>query len=254
MSPSSSGIRLPEAVERGEEISPAEVLAWTLERFSPRVLMTTAFGLNGVALIHMAHALDPDLPILFIDTGYHFPETLETKRRMVESYGLNLIEYAIPPSVEEDEIRSGRVSFTENPELCCAERKIEVFQRALEELEPIAIISARSQYQSDTRRELAPIELEGSPVRVNPLASWSLEEVKRYVRDQAIPYNPLFDRGYTSVGCWPCTRPTEPGEDPRAGRWSDQDKQECGIWLVDGAVVRQPPGDKPSSGPDPNEG
>jgi phosphoadenosine phosphosulfate reductase len=244
MSASGSSISLPEALERGEEVSPTDLLAWALERFSPRVLMTTAFGLNGVALIHMAHAFDPDLPILFIDTGYHFPETIETKLRMIERYGLNLIEYTIPPTVDDDEIRSGRVSFAENPELCCAERKVEVFQRALEKLKPDALISARSQHQSETRSQLLAIELDSHPVRVNPLATWGLEQVKRYVRDHEIPYNPLFDRGYTSVGCWPCTRPTEPGEDLRAGRWGDQDKQECGIWLEDGAVVRRPPGAK----------
>ncbi len=88
-------------------------------------------------------------------------------------------------------------------------------------------------------------------MQVNPLAQLSLEEVERYVRENEVPYNPLYYQGFKSVGCWPCTRPVEPGEDVRAGRWSGQDKQECGIWLDDGAVVRQP---RPSSGPDPNEG
>ncbi len=91
MNPTKGGISLPGALRRGEEVSPAEVLAWTLEHFSSRVIMPTAFGLNGVALIHMTNAFEPSMPILFIDTGFHFPETLETKHRVVERYGLNLI-------------------------------------------------------------------------------------------------------------------------------------------------------------------
>lgn len=249
MNPTRGGISLPGALRRGEDISPAEVLAWTLEHFSSRVIMTTAFGLNGVALIHMTNAFEPSMPILFIDTGFHFPETLETKHRVVERYGLNLIEYRVPPPPEVDENPSALVPSPETPELCCAERKVETFQRALAELKPDAVISARSRHQSETRSELALIELETHPVRVNPLAQLSLEEVERYVRENEVPYNPLYDRGFKSVGCWPCTRPVEPGEDVRAGRWSGQDKQECGIWIVDGDVVRRPQDERPSSEP-----
>ncbi|MFQ5893110.1 MAG: phosphoadenosine phosphosulfate reductase family protein, partial [Nitrospinota bacterium] len=149
MSSAKKGMSLPEALERGDQVSPTAVLEGTLERFSPRVLMTTAFGLNGVALIHMTHALDPNLPVLFIDTDFHFPETLETKDRIVERYGLNLIEYRVPPPPEDQGEPSREWPSPETPELCCAERKVETFQRALTDLEPDALISARSQYQSE---------------------------------------------------------------------------------------------------------
>lgn len=234
----SKKIKLPEGLAGGASPSPSDVLVWALDTFKPRVAMTTAFGLNGVALIHMVHALDPKLPIIFIDTGYHFPETLETKERIVERYGLNLIEYRIEPSVEEEEIKAEPALFIENPELCCANRKVEVFQRALAELKPDALISARSRHQSQTRAELSIIDLDARPVQVNPLAHWSPEEVERFVREHQIPYNPLHDRGYPSIGCWPCTQPVEPGADIRSGRWDGTEKKECGIWVEEGKVVR----------------
>jgi phosphoadenosine phosphosulfate reductase len=232
-------LEIPRAFLEEARPEPREILAWALEHFRPHVLMTTAFGLHGVALIHMVQELEPELPILFIDTGYHFPETLETKRRVVERYGLHLIEYhAPPPEVEAEAVRSGRASIIEDPELCCTERKVKVFQRALEELKPRCLISARSRHQSETRRELALIEPEAIPVRVNPLVDWSLDEAERYVRKHGIPYNPLHDKGYRSIGCWPCTRPVEEGEDIRAGRWSGLDKKECGIWTTGEEIIR----------------
>ncbi len=232
-------IRLPERFVRGEEPSPREVLAWALEQFAPRVLMTTAFGLNGVVLIHLVHELGASVPTLFIDTGYHFPETLETKRRVVERYGLELIEVRIPPSVDAEEIRSGRVSFLENRELCCTTRKVEVFRRTLEERKPDALLSARGRYQSETRSELPVVDLEARPVQVSPLAHWSQQDVERFVRENRIPYNPLYDQGYPSIGCWPCTQPVQPGQHVRSGRWSGTDQSECGIWVEDGRVVPQ---------------
>lgn len=231
-------IHLPPALERGEEVSPKAVVAWALETFSPRLLMTTSFGLNGMALIHMVHELAPSLPTLFIDTGYHFPETLELKELVVKRYGLNLLEYRIPPSVDEEEIRSGRVLFSENPELCCTTRKVEVFQRALSEIKPEAIISGRSRQQSSTRASLPVVDLEARPMEVNPLAHWSQDEVESFVRENQIPYNPLHDQGYPSIGCWPCTQPVEPGAGFRSGRWSGTEKEECGIWVEGGKVLR----------------
>jgi phosphoadenosine phosphosulfate reductase len=231
-------IKIPPSLEQDPNPSPTEVLSWALDTFKPWVLMTTAFGLNGVALIHLAHSVDPSLPILFIDTGFHFPETLETKKRLVERYGLNLIERRVPAFVKNEKLADQNLSFLESPELCCAERKVKVFQKALEELRPNALISARSRYQSETRSSLSVIELDTHPVQINPLAHWSLEEVEGFVRENQIPYNPLHDRGYQSIGCWPCTQPVAPGEDVRSGRWSGDIKKECGIWIEGGKVVR----------------
>lgn len=195
--------------------------------------MTTAFGLNGVALIHMLQEITRDLTILFIDTGYHFPETLETKERIEAKYGLKIKVLSPQLSIEQQARTSTPDHFEKVPNLCCALRKVEPMQRALEQLRPQAILNARSRFQSKTRQNLPVVEGTRSPVRIHPLALWSLQQVVDYVRSNEVPYNPLHDRGYPSIGCWPCTRPIRPAEHIRAGRWAGKNVTECGLWTTD---------------------
>jgi phosphoadenosine phosphosulfate reductase len=115
-------------------------------------------------------------------------------------------------------------------ENCCHYRKVMAMQQALSTLKPGAIVSARGRFQAVTRRKLELVEWETNPIRVNPLVHWTQDQLEQYIKDNSIPYNVLYDQGYPSVGCWPCTGPVEPGQDIRAGRWDGLGKVECGLW------------------------
>lgn len=206
-----------------ERLEPAFVLRWAAATFGPKLVMTTGLGLNGVALIHMLQASQPDVPIVFVDTGYHFQETLETKARIAAAYGVPFLTLSPTFAVA---VR-GRPT---DPEVCCQQRKVEPMQHALAELQPAAVVNARSRFQASTRQNLPVVEWGQSPIRINPLACWSLAQVKSYIAKYKVPYNPLHDAGYPSIGCWPCTRAVQPGEDLRAGRWPGNGKVECGLW------------------------
>lgn len=210
--------------------SPLHTLRWAIDTFVPGLVMTSALGLNGVALAHMLHTLSREVPIVFVDTGYHFAETLATKRRIEAAYGLRVLTYHPAERVQVPARQIGPDLPDRWPNLCCAVRKVEPMQRALAELQPKAILNARARFQADTRRDLPLVEWDQAPVRINPLAGWSLRQVRAYVAAHDVPYNPLHDRGYPSVGCRPCTRPVAAGENQRAGRWPGMDKTECGLW------------------------
>jgi len=194
---------------------------WAVDQYGEdRLAMTSAFGLNGMGLIHIVARMDLDIPILFVDTGYLFPETLETKRRVVEQYGLRV--YTLHPI--------GRKLPLPRSDECCRLRKVAPMRKALALLRPAVLLSARGRFQAVTRRTLAQVELDRDPVRVNPLVDWEQAEVEAFIQDNGVPYNPLYDQGYVSIGCWPCTRPVVAGEDIRAGRWDGLGRVECGLW------------------------
>jgi phosphoadenosine phosphosulfate reductase len=206
-----------------DRLSPQQTVHWAVETFGSNLIMTSAFGLAGVALIHMLHSITNDVPIVFVDTGFHFPETLETKHRLQSEYGLRILTYQPLPSAAAS-------AHPSNPDLCCALRKIEPMQRALAELQPSAILNARAQYQASTRQNLPSVEWTQIPIRINPLALWKRQKIEDYIRVHHIPHNPLYHQGYPSVGCRPCTRPVADGEEIRAGRWAGTEKVECGLW------------------------
>ena len=177
----------------------------------------------------LIHMLDGRIPILFVDTGFMFDETLAL-RDLVAACAtvVTYVPESFPTPCDEPgfckEPDAERIAF------CCETRKVEPMRRALAELNPGAIITARGRFQSVTRRALPLVEGHRQPPRVNPLAYWSQEQVEAYIEKHDVPHNPLHDDGYYSVGCWPCTRPVEEGEDVRAGRWDGLGKVECGIW------------------------
>jgi phosphoadenosine phosphosulfate reductase len=198
------------------------LVTWAAEEYGERLAMTSAFGLNGVALIHLVYeACGLRVPVVFVDTGRLFPETLETRDRVKARYDLILVEaQALGEGLPEPPAAN-----------CCELRKVLPMRLALSGLGPLAaLLTGRGRFQAATRRALEPIEWDRSPVRVNPLVRWSQGDVEEYVRDHDIPYNPLYDRGYYSIGCEPCTRAVQPGEDVRAGRWDGLGKVECGLW------------------------
>jgi phosphoadenosine phosphosulfate reductase len=176
-----------------------------------------------VVLAHLISRIDRSVPVIFLDTRFHFRETYEFKRRFAQRYGLNLVE--LKPLTDPGPL------YKTDPDRCCFIRKVEPLERAIVAFD--AWISAVRQDQSETRRATELVEyheVNDHPiVKVFPLARWSRADVWRYIRENGVPYHPLLDQGYTSIGCWPCTRPTAPGEAERAGRWSGSGKTECGL-------------------------
>ena len=213
-----------------ESAPPEEILAFAFETYAPKVAISTAFGVEGCALIDLAATVRPDVQVFTVDTGYLFPETLALRQRLEERYGIRVTVFTPAESVAEHERRRGQL-YTVNTDACCALRKVEPTERAIRGLD--AWIAGLRRDQSKTRAEIPILDLlahpDGSPlVKVSPLAGWTRKDTWRYVLDHEVPYSPLLDQGYTSIGCWPCTRAVKPGEDERAGRWGGS-KAECGI-------------------------
>lgn len=220
---------LESASSRLERSEPADILRWASDRFSPGLTMGTAFGPEGMAIIHLLAEVAPHTAIFNLDTGYQFPETLALRDRIVERYGIE-VELKQPElTVEQYEHRHHGPLYTKSPDRCCSDRKIKVLWKAIEGKD--AWISAIRRDQSPDRAN-APIvgwDKKFQLVKVNPLATWTKQQVWKMITDEDIPYNPLHDTGYMSIGCWPCTRAVMPGEDERAGRWSGSAKTECGL-------------------------
>ena len=208
-------------LNREFEHAPAQpIIEWAVETFHPH--LSLAASMTDAVLVDLAVKVEPSIEVTFIDTGYHFPETLETVERVRRHYGLNLRMMTVPPHDEE--------LWKVDPENCCSAIKVGQLDRALAGKE--AWMSGLRRAESPTRAN-APIvvrDLRGL-VKVNPLATWSDLDVEGYIRDHDIIRNPLLDQGYLSIGCWPCTKPVAPGEDPRSGRWNGSDKTECGLHL-----------------------
>jgi phosphoadenosine phosphosulfate reductase len=209
-----------------------EILAWALAEYAPRVGISTAFGVEGCALIDMAVKLDPKVQVFTVDTDFLFPETYELMTRISERYGIEIKRVKGTVSKDEQERQYGVALWDRNSDACCALRKVEPTQRAVADLD--AWFAGLRRDQSKTRAHIALLERydheDGTPlVKVNPLASWTRNDTWKYVMSHDVPYNPLLDQGYKSIGCWPCTRPVESGADERAGRWAGSGKTECGI-------------------------
>lgn len=211
------------------EATPEALLEWALERYAPRVGLTCSFSGGGVVLAHLISRVAPEIPVLFLNTGFHFPETLAFRERFVARYGLNLVELGPDPVEPDLQIEA---LYASDPDRCCHLRKVEPMLRALEDLD--AWITALRRDQSATRASIEVLEYHEGPggrplVKVLPLARWDRGQVWRYILANEIPYHPLLDQGYKSIGCWPCTRPVGADESERAGRWSGRGKTECGL-------------------------
>ncbi len=233
----------PDAVvARASELDgarPEEIVEFALTEYAPRVGISTAFGVEGCALIHMAVQIDPKVKVFTIDTGYAFRETQMLRYRFIEKYGLDLTVFEPELTVPQQERKHGLKLFETDPDRCCAMRKVEPNKRALAELD--GWIAGLRRDQSKSRANIGVLERlaheDGTPlIKINPLANWTRNDTWRYVMDNSVPYNELLDRGYQSVGCWPCTRAVKDGEDERAGRWAGRDKEECGIHLPDYSI------------------
>ena len=210
--------------------SPQEITAWALGEYHPDIALSCSFGgTGGVALVDMLTKIRPDVRVFYLDTEFLFAETYETRDRLVERYGIQPVAYRAALSPQDQAKTEGPELYARQPDRCCHLRKVLPMRRALEGLS--AWITAIRRDQSPTRAGTGIVEWDDQfgLVKVNPLATWTEADVWGYIREHDVPYNPLHDRGYPSIGCWPCTRPVKEGEDARAGRWAKFSKTECGI-------------------------
>jgi phosphoadenosine phosphosulfate reductase len=218
-----------------EGATPQEILRQAVRDYYPRLLMATAFGAEGCCVIHMLAEIEPRVTFINLETGYQFAETLELRERIRNRYGIS-VEYVEPElSVAEYEAEHGGPLYGLRPDQCCHDRKILPLRRALERYQPKAWISAIRKDQTTDRSVADVIQWDAkfSLVKVNPLLNWTKKDVWSFIVKHDVPYNPLHDRGYPSIGCWPCTRAVAPGESDRAGRWAGKVKKECGLHVIE---------------------
>ncbi|MEX5727345.1 phosphoadenosine phosphosulfate reductase [Rhodovulum iodosum] len=208
-----------------------------LDRRLGQVALVSSFGTESAALLHYVMTIRPGLPVVFIDTGRHFPETLAYRDLLAERLRLNLVTVGPDSALLAAEDKDGDLNESD-PNMCCTLRKTFPLQDALASFD--TWISGRKRYQADTRAALPAIERDGAHLKINPFVFWQKDDIAAYFEAHGLPRHPLEGRGYLSIGCEPCTRPVCPGEDARAGRWAENpDKTECGIHLgPDGRFAR----------------
>ena len=206
------------------------ILGWAKKTFGADLSMTTAFGYSGIVLLDHVLKIMPNIRLYFIDTGFHFPETLEFCYRLRELWNLNL-EIVRPRTTKEELYANvGKEPYKANADLCCVYCKTEPLLRFIHK--HAAWLSGLRRDQSGARSEIEVIELDGRGViKICPLARWTREQTWAYLREHRLPYHPLHDQGYPSIGCAPCTAPNPNGASERDGRWPFMQKLECGIHL-----------------------
>ncbi len=220
------------------EASPSEILRWAVEQFHPRLTMATAFGPEGCLILHLLAGIEPGVRVFNLDTGYQFAETLQLRDRIAERYGIEVEMVRAQQTVPEYEAANGGPVYPSEPDRCCHDRKIVPLRRAVAGSD--AWISSIRADQSSHRAQANVVgwDAKFNLVKVNPLLRWTHRDVWAFIVANDVPYNPLHDRGYPSIGCWPCTRAVLPGEtDERAGRWAGQAKTECGLHSLDSSQL-----------------
>lgn len=215
--------------ERLANAYPEDILAWTFETYGDDAVMATGFGPSGVTLMHLVSRVHPNATVFYLDTDVLFPETHDLKRRLADRLGLRFTRVHSGVSLQEQAATEGPNLWRSNPDRCCFIRKVEPLRRFL---------STKSAWITGIRRDQSPTR-SATPivgwdhlnnlVKVSPLATWTEEQIWQYIDLYDLPYNPLHDRGYPSIGCIPCTKAVEDGEDARSGRWRGHQKLECGI-------------------------
>lgn len=210
------------------ELAPAEhIIEWAVATFGDRFAITSSMG--DAVLAHLAARVTPGIDVVFLDTGYHFAETIGTRDAVEATLDVNLLTITPVQSVAEQDAAYGADLYKTDPDLCCQLRKVDPLATSLDEYDAWATGLRRAETHN---RVIAPVvgwDAKKGKVKVSPLARWSDEQMERYIADHGVLVNPLVYDGYPSIGCWPCTRRVAPGEDPRSGRWAGTTKTECGI-------------------------
>ncbi|HME92516.1 MAG TPA: phosphoadenylyl-sulfate reductase [Myxococcaceae bacterium] len=208
---------------------PFEILKWAADRFAPRITFATGFGAEGCVLIDLIARHQLAIDLFTLDTGLLFPETYELWHRLEARYGIIIRAVRPQLSVEEQAARHGPRLWERDPDACCHLRKVLPLQAALSGFDAWISAIRRDQTPDRARAQVVERDARTKLIKVNPLVSWTQQAVWAYVQAHGIPYNALHNQGYASIGCWPCTSPVSPGEDPRAGRWRGRAKTECGL-------------------------
>ena len=209
--------------------SPLHVLRWAAERFAPRLGFGTGFGVEGCMLIDIIGRHKLPIDFFTLDTGLFFEETYDLWRKLEARYDVTIRAVRPELNVDQQALVHGPELWRRVPDECCRMRKVEPLEREARKFD--AWISAIRRDQTNERKNIRVIERDTrfGIIKINPLAGWNQSQVWRHVLDFEVPYNPLHDQGFPSIGCAPCTKRVDPGEDPRSGRWAGQDKTECGI-------------------------
>jgi phosphoadenosine phosphosulfate reductase len=231
-------VDLTAANERISNASPVEILRWAVDQFFPRLTMATAFGPEGCVILHMLSQIEPRVRVFNLETGYQFEETLALRDKIAERYGIEVELIRPDTTVPEYEAQHGGPLYRTNPEQCCFDRKVLPLRRAVAGYD--AWISAIRADQSShrARADVVGWDAKFGLVKINPLLRWTQRDVWAFVVTNNVPYNPLHDQGYPSIGCWPCTRSVAHDEtDERAGRWAGQAKTECGLHSLDSSQL-----------------
>lgn len=219
--------------------NPQEALRFSLSGALGRVALVSSFGAESAVLLHMAAQIDRNAPVLFIDTLMLFRDTMEYQQELASHLGLGNIRRLTPEREALFAADPDATLHRANPDACCNLRKTRVLEQALTGFD--GWVSGRKRHQTSQRAGLAMFEREpeSGRIKINPLADFDAPMLAAYFDRHALPRHPLVGRGYPSIGCAPCTGPAAPGEHPRAGRWRGRGKEECGIHIVNGRVVRQ---------------
>jgi phosphoadenosine phosphosulfate reductase len=233
----SERVALESAAAKLDQADPHQIIAWAAERFGPDLVMWSSFGAESATLIHMATRIQPQIRIIFIDTGYLFAETHRFMEQLRLRFALNIWTYR----TLNDPFAYLHAAGEENPawrkdiDGCCAANKNEPTERAMRELAPRAWLRGIRRSQAQTRQAASVIEWSGryNAYAISPLLNWTTRQVHEYMKQHDLPHHPLWEKGYLSIGCNPlsCTRAVTADEDPRAGRWAGRGKLECGINL-----------------------
>ncbi len=217
---------------------PREILRWAVDTFHPDLSMACSFGgISGMVLLDMMMKINSQVEVFYLDTDYLFPESYDLVKRASERYGFTPSAYKSLITPEEQAAQHGAELWTSDPNLCCALRKVEPNKRAMEGKRAWITGIRRDQTKNRANVDLVEWDTQFDLVKINALASWDDRQVWGYIFEHDVPYNPLHDRGYPSIGCTNCTKAVNPGDDPRSGRWADFDKDECGLHEENEATI-----------------
>ena len=218
--------------------SPQEIVQAALARFPGRIALVSSFGAESAVLLHMVSAIEPATPILFLDTGMQFGQTLDYRRQLAARLGLTDVRDLRPAFKDLAAVDPSGALWKTDTEACCRLRKVVPLNQALDGFD--AWITGRKRFQASSRANLQVIERNQGKTKVNPLANWTKADLDAYVAEHDLPPHPLVQFGYPSIGCWPCTKPVETGADDRSGRWAGSEKIECGIHTPTAAELDAP--------------
>jgi phosphoadenosine phosphosulfate reductase len=216
-----------QAAKELENASAEDVIRWATDTFGDRICITSS--MSDAVIVHLASAVKPGIDVVFLDTGYHFPETIGTRDAVAAVYPVNMVNVTPSRTVAEQDAELGPRLYGRNPDLCCYLRKVEPLERTLANYDAWFTGVRREETLSRRSTQVVEFDEKRQKIKVNPIVGWTTEQVDEYIASNGVLVNPLVYDGYPSIGCRTCTMRVTPGADPRSGRWAGTGKTECGI-------------------------